>query len=461
MLTILILFLTGLCTMFASFLPYKQLPKYLGILGIITALVALQLRLGLGLDFPTFFTMFPLTRIISVVALCLLLIIFIVHREYEEDYDWSAVYSLMLFSTCGVILLFGQRNLLTLFLGIEIMSIPLYVLAASKRNHAVSLEAGLKYFILGSFASAFLLFGIALVYGSTGSFILDEIMSVQERHAGQLPAYFHVGYIFIIISILFKMAVAPFHFWSPDVYDGSPTVVTTFMTTIVKLGSSITMYFLLAGFFKSQFENYSKFLLPIIAVSFLLGAILGLVQNNVKRMLAYSSISHIAFVLVAIILSVAMNDQGVFIFYLMTYTTASLLVFLILDYLEQGNSVFLDHLNGLSKRQPILAVALAIGILSMAGIPFTGGFIAKYRVLMGLYQLNVWIFAIGLVSSAIAIGYYLKTLNRIFFYENNQENVAIKNILLVTVTSILALVILTLGIFPELILQAIHTFFVA
>lgn len=187
--------------------------------------------------------MFPLTRIVSVVALFLLLIIFVVHRKYEEDYDWSAVYSLMLFSTCGVILLFGQRNLLTLFLGIEIMSIPLYVLAASKRNQAVSLEAGLKYFILGSFASAFLLFGIALVYGSTSSFVLDEIMSVQENHADQLPAYFHVGYIFIIISILFKMAVAPFHFWSPDVYDGSPTVVTSFMTTIVKLGSSITMYF--------------------------------------------------------------------------------------------------------------------------------------------------------------------------------------------------------------------------
>jgi len=461
MLTILILFLTGLCTMFASFLPNKQLPKYLGILGILIALATLHLRLGLGLDFPTFFTMFPLTRIVSVVALFLLLVIFLAHRKYEEDYDWSAVYSLMLFSTCGVILLFGQRNLLTLFLGIEIMSIPLYVLAASKRNQAISLEAGLKYFILGSFASAFLLFGIALVYGSTSSFVLDEIMSIQENHGGQLPAYFHVGYIFIIVSILFKMAVAPFHFWSPDVYDGSPTVVTSFMTTVVKLGSSIAMYFLLAGFFKSQFENYCKFLLPIIAFSFLLGAILGLVQNNIKRMLAYSSISHIAFVLVAIILSVAMNDQGVFIFYLMTYSIASLLVFVILDYLEQGNSIFLDQLNGLSKHQPILALALAIGILSMAGIPFTGGFIAKYRVLMGIYQLNVWIFAIGLLSSAIAIGYYLKILNRIFFHENSQENVAIKNNLFVGVVSILALVTITLGIFPELILQVIHSFFVA
>jgi NADH-quinone oxidoreductase subunit N len=178
-------------------------------------------------------------------------------------------------------------------------------------------------------------------------------------------------------------------------------------------------------------------------------------------MLAYSSISHIAFVLVAIILSVAMNDQGVFIFYLMTYSIASLLVFVILDYLEQGNSIFLDQLNGLSKHQPILALALAIGILSMAGIPFTGGFIAKYRVLMGIYQLNVWIFAIGLLSSAIAIGYYLKILNRIFFHENSQENVAIKNNLFVGVVSILALVTITLGIFPELILQVIHSFFVA
>ena len=461
MLTILILFITGLCTMFASFLPNKSFPKYLGIIGILFALIALHLRLGIGLDFPAFFTMFPLTRIMSVIALIMLLVIFILQRNYEKDYDWSAVYSLMLFSACGVILLFGQRNLLTLFLGIEIMSIPLYVLAASKRHQASSLEAGLKYFILGSFASAFLLFGIALVYGTTGSFVMDNIIMAQNIRGEQLPAYFHIGYIFIILAILFKMALAPFHFWSPDVYDGSPTAVTTFMTTVVKLGSSVTMYYVLVGYFRNQYEHYFKFLIPIICVSFILGAILGLVQNNIKRMLAYSSISHIAFVLAGILLSIAMEDMAVFVFYLLVYTLSSLIVFSILDYLENGNAVFLDHLNGFSRRQPLLAVAFGIGILSMAGVPFTGGFIAKYKVLIGLYQINIWMFAIALLASAVAIGYYLKTLNRIFFYANNQESVANKNILLVVSMTILAIIIIILGILPDLILQGIHRFFLA
>jgi NADH-quinone oxidoreductase subunit N len=461
MLTILILFITGLCTMFASFLSNKSVSKYLGIAGILFALLALHLRLGIGLDFPAFFTMFPLTRIMSVIALLLLLVIFLLNRHYEKDYDWSAVYSLMLFSTCGVILLFGQRNLLTLFLGIEIMSIPLYVLAASKRNQASSLEAGLKYFILGSFASAFLLFGIALIYGSTGSFIMDHIIAFQVKRGEFIPSFFHIGYVFIILAILFKMALAPFHFWSPDVYDGSPTVVTTFMTTIVKLGSSVTMYFILDGYFRSQYENYFKFLIPIICISFILGAILGLVQNNVKRMLAYSSISHIAFVLAGILLSIALQDMAVFVFYLLTYTLSSLIVFSILDKIENGNAVYLDHLNGFSKQQPILAIAFALAILSMAGIPFTGGFIAKYKVLIGLYQINIWVFVVALLASAVAIGYYLKTLNRIFFYENNQENVANKNILLVVTMIILSLIIIVLGTLPDLILQAIHKFFLA
>jgi len=447
--------------MFASLLPNKNLPKYLGVLGILTALITLHLRLGLGLDFPAFFSMFPLTRIMTVIALALLLIIFILQRNYEQDYDWSAVYSLMLFSTCGVILLLGQQNLLTLFLGIEIMSIPLYVLAASKRNQAASLEAGLKYFILGAFASAFLLFGIALVYGTTGSFVMDEIVTAQNIRGAQLPAYFHIGYIFIIIAILFKMAVAPFHFWSPDVYDGSPSAVTTFMTTVIKLGASITMYFVLVGYFRNQFDNYFKFLLPIVCVSLLLGAFLGLVQNNVKRMLAYSSISHIAFVLTGILLSIALEDASLFVFYLLTYTFSNLIVFSILDHIENGNSVFIDHLNGLGKTKPLLAVAFAIGILSMAGIPFTGGFIAKYRVLTGMYQINGWLFTIALLSSALAIGYYLKLLNRAFFYDSNQENVADKNILLVTIMVILSVIILVLGTLPELILQGIHKYFLA
>lgn len=459
MLAILILFVTGLCTMFASFSTYKSFSKYLAIAGVLIAIVTLQLRLGLGLNYAEFYTMFDLTRYMTVIALIILLVIFILPRKYDEDYDWSAVYSLMLFSACGVLLLFGQTNLLTLFLGIEIMSIPLYVLAASKRNQAASLEAGLKYFILGAFASAFLLFGIALVYGGTNSFVMARIMEVQAQFGDQVPIFFHVGYLFILVAILFKMAVAPFHYWSPDVYDGSPTIVTTFMTTVVKLGSSLALYFLLFYYFRAQAESYTKFLVPIIAISLLLGAILGLVQKNIKRMLAYSSISHIGFVVAAILFSITQDDKSLFIFYLLTYTISSLLVLSILDSLVNGNSVFLDHLHGLKNRAPILAVGLGIGILSMAGIPFTGGFVAKYGVLSRMYQMNPWLLGLALLSSAIAIGYYLKIINHIFFSANNQENVASQNFLLHVVVVILAILIIILGIMPNLILQAIQTYF--
>lgn len=460
MLPIVILFVTGLLTMFASFMPQRTLPKYLGMLGVLAAMVVIHLKLGIGIEFPQFFTMFPLTKIMTVLVLGLLFFIIFQHGKYESDYDWSAVVSLMLFSTCGVILLLGVRNLLTLFLGIEIMSIPLYVMAASKRHSASSLEAGIKYFILGSFASAFLLFGIALVYGTTGSFIMEEIIMVQQMRGAEIPAYFFVGFIFIILSLVFKMALAPFHFWSPDVYDGSPTFVTMFMTTIVKIGSSIAMYFILAGFFVYQFEIYFKFLLPIIVISFFVGAFAGLIQYNVKRMFAYSGITHIAFILSAIILGIALKDFSIFVFYLITYSIASILVFMVIDYLQNGNAVYLDHFNGLKKSQPILAVALAIAIFSMAGVPFTGGFIAKFKVLTGLYQLNKWVFAAALLSSAIAIAYYLGIVNRIFFYESSQENVAIRCKSLTIIVVILSIILILLGILPEHIPQVIHKFFV-
>lgn len=460
MLIILIIFITGLVAMFSGLFSSKRTPIYIGIAGVVIALICLHFSLGIGMKFPAFFSEFPLTKIMSAVALIILLAILIVQRQYEQDYDWAAVVSLLLFSTCGVLLLFGQRNLLTTFLGIEIMSIPLYVMAASSRHRASSLEAGLKYFIMGSFASAFLLFGIALVYGTTGSFVMDEIIMAQSLRGTDLPSYFYVGVAMILVSILFKMAMAPLHFWAPDVYDGSPTVVTTYMTTIVKLASATTMYYLTAGFFLMQFDFYYQLFLPIICISLLLGSIMGLLQHNVKRMMAYSGITHIAFVLIAIIIGNATKDFSVFLFYLLAYTFANVVVFSILDILEQGQSVFIDHLNGLKSRQPIVAVCFAIAVLSMAGIPFTGGFLAKFKTLLGAYQLNKWIFGLALLSSAIAIGYYLRLLHRVFFYNQSEEKSKLNQLSLLVISVLFTLSILLMGIFPEEILQGIHKLFV-
>jgi NADH-quinone oxidoreductase subunit N len=458
MLTIIILFITGLCTMFASFSSQKSLPKYLGLAGIIAALVCIAMHLSIGIDrqFLEFFYLDKFATIMTILSLILLFFIILNHGEYGTNYDWSVTISLMFFSTCGVVLLFGSLNLLTLFLGIEIMSIPLYVLAATKRNNAYSLEAGLKYFILGSFTSAFLLFGIALIYGTLGAFDLGHIYEMQKTPGYIFPHFFYIGLLFIITSVVFKMALAPFHFWSPDVYDGSPTIVTGFMSTIVKLGSAVTMNYLLVFFFSLQRTQYLIYIIPIISISLLVGSIMGLVQNNVKRLMAYSSVTHMAFVLSAIIVS---KDQDLVYFYLTVYTIAGLIVFLILNHLRNGDDIYLDDLNGLAKSQPILAIIFSIAVLSMAGIPLTGGFIAKFLVLSQLFVVNKVIFGLALLSSAIGIGYYLRLINRIYFYEKSIENVAKPNLILIVSTSILALAILIQGLMPAHIIQLIEKIF--
>lgn len=456
MLSIIILFVTGLCIMFSSFSSQKSLPKYLGLIGIVVALTCLGLKLGLGIEFPEFFVMNSLARIMTVISLVILFFIVLNHGNYGENYDWSVTLSLMFFSTSGVLLLFCAINLLTIFLGIEIMSIPLYVLAASKRNNAYSLEAGLKYFILGSFTSAFLLFGIALIFGTLGSFHIGQMIELQSMAGEGLPNFFHIGVLFILVSVVFKMALAPFHFWSPDVYDGSPTIVTAFMGTVIKLGTAITMFYLLVGFFGEQKSIYILYIIPIIAISLMLGSIMGLVQNNIKRMMAYSSVTHMAFVLSAILIG---KDFTMVCFYLTVYTFSGLIVFLILNHLRDGNDIHLDDLNGLSKTQPILAFTFSFAVLSMAGIPLTGGFIAKFFVLGELFVMNKILFGLALFSSAIGIGYYLRLINRIYFYENSIENVAKPNIILMLSTAILALVILIQGLMPSYILQLLGKYF--
>jgi len=445
--------------MFASFFGQKSLAKYLGLTGILASLVCLNLHLGIGVQFLGFFEMSPLAKMMTVLTLVILFFIFLVSGNYEKEYDWSATLSLMLFSTCGAILLYGYSNLLTLFLGIEILSIPLYVMAASKRKHQNSLEAGLKYFILGSFSSAFLLFGIALIYGTFGSFHIDRIVEIQKMTSINLPPYFHIGVLLIIISLLFKMAIAPFHFWSPDVYDGSPTIVTAYMSTIVKISATMAMYYILAGFFTFQINIWAQYIIAVICISLLIGSIMGLVQKNVKRIMAYSSITHAAFILSSLVLAIVFQNPGVITFYLIAYTIASLAAFLILDNIKSGNEIHLDHLNGYAKQNPILAVTLAVAVLSMAGIPLTGGFIAKFNILSGLYLFNKWMFVLALLSSGISIAFYLKIINRMFFYENSIENVAVRNFPLIITSIILGVIILILGIVPTLIPLGIQQFF--
>lgn len=269
--------------------------------------------------------------IMSVIILSTTLLWFLMSNKYlSDDGSRSDLSSLVLFSVVGALVLTSYTNMTMLFLGVEMLSIPLYVLAGSKKNAVESNEAAFKYFLLGSFASAFLLFGIALIYGATGSFDLAVIGEMINTNIDKLPGFFYGGVIMLLIGLLFKISAAPFHFWAPDVYQGAPTQVTAFMSTIVKTAAIVTIMRL---FLTVVFSGIESFWTPILAFStgltFIIGNVTAVVQEKVKRILAFSSISHAGFLLLAVAAFSAFSAKAI-IFYTAAYSVASILAFTVL-----------------------------------------------------------------------------------------------------------------------------------
>lgn len=453
MLSLVILFVTGVLVMFTTFSKNHSLHKILSVLGVLASIGALFCDYDFSSVYSSFYSSNTMNLILTLLTLVVLLFIFLNERN-ENNAKQATINSMILFSSCGAVLLFGANNLLSIFLGIEILSIPLYVLASSNRNNRLSLEAGLKYFILGAFASAILVFGIALVYGSYGTFQLDTIRAIKTIDELVISSYYYVGMIMILAAMCFKMALAPFHFWSPDVYEGSPTLITTYMATVVKLSATMAMFIVLNGFFGSENAVWLKLVYVIAAISLVLSSTMGLVQHNVKRIMAYSSISHAAFILLAIAMHYETQNSFYLLIYAIVYVISSLLVFLILNNEESKNELHLDSLNGLAKKDKVLSIGLLIGILSMAGIPLTGGFVAKYNVLINIFSGSKVIFGLCLLASIVAIGYYLKIINRAFFFDpvKNQKRQSSNNVLKFSV-AILSCFTILLGLFPNYIVK--------
>jgi NADH-quinone oxidoreductase subunit N len=316
---------------------------------------------------------------------------------------------LVIFSLCGAIILAAFQNMVMLFLGVEILSIPLYVMAASQRGNLLSNEAGFKYFFMGAFASALLLFGIALVYGSTGTFQLSEIAA----SLGAMSSYssiLNAGLILILAGFAFKTGLAPFHFWTPDVYQGSPTPFTGLMATMVKGAAFVAMF----RFFSSvsSVENFYDVMIWIAAITLIVANVVALWQSDVKRLLAYSSISHAGFMLGAILFASTSTPHAL-MYYVVTYSVASLASFAILQYVSNytDETVTYDSFKGLVRRNPILAGTMTLALLSMAGIPPLSGFMAKYLVITGVIQGGaVWLAVIMILTSVVSVFYYLRLM---------------------------------------------------
>lgn len=450
MIAIIIVFVTGLLVMLSGLWKQRDISKPISLLGLGLAFVSILLKKEFALDFSQFYVWNPLAIMMTALSLFIAFFLILNYDATSKPENNSSVLSMLLFSFSGALLLFGYTHLLTLFLGLEILSIPLYVLAASDKNNRLSLEAGLKYFILGSFGSAFLLFGIALLYGTYGGFGIERVIQVQQMGIA-FPPYYYVGMLMVLVAIFFKMALAPFHFWSPDVYEGSPTIITGYMSTIVKIAASIAMYYLLNGFFAASAKSWLPIVIIISCLSFLISGLMGIVQHNVKRLLAYSSISHASFILLAILIAlVEEKSKSTVTFYLYTYAISGLLVFTILNAIKSKDNLELDSLNGLVSHHKLAAIGLTIGLLSMAGIPLTGGFIAKWNVLSRIYPLNLFSFVMALLASALGIVYYLKTINRVCFYTQKDKTTSEWNsswTLNLTIV-ICIILILVLGILP-------------
>jgi NADH-quinone oxidoreductase subunit N len=318
--------------------------------------------------------------------------------------------ALISFATAGGVVMVSFADLTMLFIGIEILSIAMYVMSASDKGSLRSNEAGFKYFLMGAFATGFLLFGITLIYGASGSFNLQEITAFVSGSGGSIPSIFYAGILLITVGLAFKVAAAPFHFWAPDVYDGAPTPVTAFMSTVVKIAAFAAFLRLFMVSFSGLAEWWGPVLATIAAISILGGNLLAVFQTSLKRMMAYSSVAHAGYMLMAV---VAMNDlsQGALLLYLAAYSFASLGLFTVIQSLTEGGNESVSALKGFARVHYRPAFALVLITLSLAGIPPVAGFFAKYFMFYAALKSGYgWLVLIAVLGSLIGVYYYFRII---------------------------------------------------
>jgi len=394
-------------------------------------------------------------------SLFIILTIFLValsHNFYENHQTKiSDFVAIKIFLLAGGVAMVSFGNLAMFFLGIEILSIALYVLAASERLNLKSNEAGMKYFLMGSFASGIILFGICLIYGAMGSFDVAEIH--ESSLSAELPIWFPIGMILMVIGMLFKVAAVPFHFWAPDVYEGSPALTTALMSTLAKVIAIATLYKLISGLnLISSLENqdllgtFETIVVIVSIASMTVGNIMALRQVNVKRMLAFSGISHAGFMLMTL-LSIA-TSAGVLLYYTAAYALAGIATFSVILYVcKNQDNEDITNFHGLGKTNPLLAAILTGSLLSMAGIPIFSGFFAKLFLFNQTIQAGyIALVIVAVVNSIISVGYYFKLILAMYSKEANEKRTG-KPFLIYAVAIISIILNIALGLFPSLVLD--------
>lgn len=329
-------------------------------------------------------------------------------------------YLLILFSLAGMMLMANANDLILVFLALELLSIPLYILSGFAVPRTDSEESAMKYFLLGAFSSAFMLFGIAFIYGATGSTALPNILN----NIANSGIYGVAGAALLLVGFAFKVAAVPFHMWTPDVYEGAPTVVTAFMSVGAKVGGFAAMIRVFIGAMPALGEIWVPAIAVISALTMILGNVVALAQPNIKRMLAYSSIAHAGYILMGVASLKSSNGIGAALFYMLAYLFTNMGAFAVVVALEKaGNAgTLLKDYKGLAKRTFPLALAMAYFMLSLTGVPPTGGFSAKFYIFRAAIEADlVWLALIGVVTSIISGYFYLQVVYLMFMHDGQPE----------------------------------------
>jgi NADH-quinone oxidoreductase subunit N len=371
------------------------------------------------------------------------------HRVQTE------VYPLALFSVGGMMLFVAANDLLIMFVALEVLSLPLYLLSGmARRRRLLSQEAAVKYFLLGSFASAFFLYGLGLTYGATGSVRLADIRDAAAAQGNGILLW--LGLALLIVGLMFKASVAPFHTWTPDVYQGAPTPVTGFMAACTKIAAFGAILRVLYVAFGTSAWSWRPLIYGIAIVSMVVGAVLGLTQTDLKRMLAYSSIAHAGFLLTGVLgLAAGSGGSGLSatMFYLLTYGISTIGSFAVLTLVRQGDgeATHLSQWAGLAQRSPLVAATMTLFLLALAGIPLTSGFIGKFAVFNAAIQQGAWpLVVVALLASAVAAFFYLRVIVLMYFSAPAADGptVGVPGLPTTIVLAVTATATLVLGIVP-------------
>lgn len=379
----------------------------------------------------------------SLALACTALFFLLTAKDMEKvGQSYAEYFALVFFILCGVVLVSSFSSLLILFLGIEIISIPLYILTGSDKKNLKSNEASLKYLLLGAFSTGLMLMGITFVYGETGTFFIENLTTAETQPGALLVA----GVMLLTFSMAFKVSAAPFHFWTPDVYDGAPTVFTSFMATIVKAAAFIAFIRLFYYAFGDISSTWKMIVALLTLLTLFIGNITAVFQQSVKRMLAYSSIAQAGFMMMAILAMNSFAMEGLLL-YAVAYSLATIGLFAILvkmkDYTFEG-------FNGFARHQPLLAGAAVVFLLSLAGIPLTAGFLSKFYMLKAVIQTGnyLWLVIAAVLLAAVSVYYYFRVIQAMYFKEGEAPSMEVSSSFRWTISAV-ALLLILLGIYPQ------------